>query len=92
MTSDDNEVGTAADPLLTPKELCKQVNICTKTLQRLELEGEGPRPIQITSSLVRYRQSDVDAWLASRVRTGARPAGRTPAKAIAANAKRRAVR
>jgi predicted DNA-binding transcriptional regulator AlpA len=91
MSNDDNAVG-ATDPLRTPKELCQQANFCTKTLQRLELAGEGPRSIEITPSLIRYRQSDIDAWFAARTRTGARPVGKAPTQAIAANAKRRAVR
>ena len=72
------------DPWLNRQELCAQLKIGRKTLARLELRGEGPAFVQLTSSLRRYRQSTANEWLAARMQTGPRPAGKTPTQAIAA--------
>jgi Helix-turn-helix domain len=42
--------------------------IPTRTLERWRQTGEGPRFIRLGRQ-VRYRQSDLDAWLESRVRS-----------------------
>jgi predicted DNA-binding transcriptional regulator AlpA len=90
--SDVREVAAAVDPLRTRGELCEQAHLSTRTLARLELEGKGPPRIQLTDWLVRYRQSDIDAWLAARTQTGARPTGAAPTAAIETRRKRRAAR
>jgi hypothetical protein len=91
--SDDNAEsnGIVNDPLVTRREFCDQAKICAKTLQRIELRGDGPAAIEIVFPGVRrYRQSAIDAWLAAKTVTGARAAGRTPTHAIrAAQHKRR---
>jgi hypothetical protein len=81
--------GRVNDPLISPREFCDQAKICPKTLRRIELRGEGPPAVEITPGLRRYRQSAVDAWFAAKTVTGARPAGRTPTEAMAAQRKRR---
>ena len=77
------------DPLVTRREFCQQGKFGPKTLQRIEARGEGPPVIEITPGFVRYRQSAIDAWFAARTRTGARPAGKAPTRAIEARHKRR---
>jgi hypothetical protein len=93
MSDNAESNGAVNDPLMTRREFCDQAKICAKTLQRIELRGDGPAAIEIMPGVRRYRQSAIDAWLAARTRTGARPAGRTPTPAIeAAQRKRRGVR
>jgi excisionase family DNA binding protein len=41
------------------------LNVSVAALRRWRLERRGPRFIKV-GSLVRYRQSDVEMWLASR--------------------------
>jgi predicted DNA-binding transcriptional regulator AlpA len=56
-------------PLLTERQLAAQLNISVKTLQNWRWLGRGPKFIKLNGdSLVRYRQSDVDAYLEAQVR------------------------
>jgi len=40
--------------------------VSIRTLQRWRLEGGGPRFVRV-GRLVRYRRSELDAWLAGRI-------------------------
>lgn len=60
---------TEHDPLLTVVELGKQLNRSPATLQRMRTHGTGPAFITVGARGIRYRQSAVDAWLATRERT-----------------------
>lgn len=51
--------------LLTTKELAKYLDIGESTLLQYRFDGTGPAYIKL-GHLVRYRISDVEAWLASR--------------------------
>jgi excisionase family DNA binding protein len=53
-------------PLLTQKQGAELLRLSERTLERLRVSGTGPKFIRIGHS-IRYRQSDVEAWLASRV-------------------------
>lgn len=46
-----------------------------RALAQLRYTGGGPRFIKLTAKAVRYRQSDLDAWIAAKVRTNTRDAG-----------------
>jgi excisionase family DNA binding protein len=50
--------------LLTTQEAARYLSLSPRTLERLRLDGSGPRYCKLRRS-VRYRQSDLDAWLAS---------------------------
>jgi len=52
--------------LLTQSEAAELLRISERTLERLRVSGTGPKFIRIRHA-IRYRQSDVEAWLASRV-------------------------
>lgn len=51
------------DELLTPKELGAELKLDTKTLRRWRYERKGPAFIPINRQVVRYRRSDVNAWI-----------------------------
>ena len=50
--------------LLMEEEVSKRLNVSVASLRRWRLERRGPHFIKI-GSLVRYRQEDLEAWLAS---------------------------
>ena len=51
--------------LIDEKRLCADLGISSVTATKWRARAEGPRFIKV-GRLVRYRRSDVDAWLASR--------------------------
>jgi excisionase family DNA binding protein len=64
--------GSNKDPLLSPEQLSKELNgIPVATLYQWRLKGTGPRALKVGRHL-RYRRSDVDAWL-ERCATGDGP-------------------
>lgn len=60
MPLDDN----APDRLITRAELCLQLGIAPRTLDAWQRRGLAPPAVHITRRVVRYRQADVDAWIA----------------------------
>ena len=50
--------------LLTTRDAARVLALSPRTLERLRLSGDGPRYCKLRRS-VRYRQADLDAWLAS---------------------------
>jgi predicted DNA-binding transcriptional regulator AlpA len=60
---------TARDELLSPDQLAAELDVSPRTLPGWRLRGLGPPYVKV-GALVRYRRSDVDAWLrAQRVAT-----------------------
>jgi len=53
-------------PLLTQDEAAELLKLSVRTVERLRVSGGGPKFLKIRHS-VRYRPSDVEAWLASRI-------------------------
>lgn len=51
--------------LLTPQELSEYLQVPVATLYQWRHRGEGPAASRIGRHL-RYRRSDVDAWVTSR--------------------------
>lgn len=58
--------------LLTPDEAGAQLGLSTGALAQLRYMGAGPCFIKLTAKAVRYRQSDLDAWIAAKTRTSTR--------------------
>ena len=52
--------------ILNTKEAANYVRLSKATLDRFRLTGEGPTFAKLGGA-VRYRQSDLDAWLESRL-------------------------
>jgi predicted DNA-binding transcriptional regulator AlpA len=63
------------DRLLTPADAADQVGLTAGALAQLRYVGGGPRFIKLTAKAVRYRQSDLDAWIAGSVRENTRDRG-----------------
>jgi predicted DNA-binding transcriptional regulator AlpA len=53
-------------PLLTEDEVAELMALSVRSVQRMRTTSGGPRFLKIMHS-VRYRQSDVEQWIASRV-------------------------
>ena len=62
------------DPLLDGAQAAAYVRWSRSTLDKSRLTGDGPGFIKV-GRLVRYRKSDLDAWLASRHRRSTSDAG-----------------
>ena len=60
------------NPLLTPAEAGEQLGLTPAALAQLRYTGSGPRFIKLTAKAVRYRQSDLDSWVAAKARTSTR--------------------
>jgi len=60
---------TNPDPLLDVDEASAYLTIPVKTLYVYRVDGRGPRAIKIGRHL-RYRRSDLDAWIDSRAGQG----------------------
>jgi excisionase family DNA binding protein len=53
--------------LLTQREAANVLRLSERTIERMRGSGKGPKFVRINHS-VRYRQQDLDAYIASRVR------------------------
>jgi predicted DNA-binding transcriptional regulator AlpA len=56
---------TPIDPLLDDRDLERLTGGKRSTWQKRRLTGDGPPFIRIGGRLVRYRRSEVEAWLAA---------------------------
>jgi hypothetical protein len=54
--------------LLNQREAADYLRLSERTLERMRLLGTGPRYVK-ASRLVRYRDEDLESWIAARVRT-----------------------
>jgi excisionase family DNA binding protein len=53
--------------MLTSHEAADYLRLSIRTLERLRCSGFGPKFIRCGRRSIRYQQSDLDAWIASRV-------------------------
>lgn len=60
---------TATGAMLTPSQLAEQLGLTTGSLAQMRYLGRGPRYLKLTARAVRYRQTDVDAWVAAAERS-----------------------
>jgi predicted DNA-binding transcriptional regulator AlpA len=56
------------DSLLNQKQAAHVLGVSARTLERHRVAGTGPRWARL-GKLVRYRQSDLDAWVERSLRT-----------------------
>jgi len=52
--------------LLTQSDAAKLLRLSERTLERLRVTGGGPKFVKAGRS-VRYREADLEAWIAARV-------------------------
>jgi hypothetical protein len=76
--------GRTLDDLLGPRELARRLRCAERTLERRRELGDGPPYCKI-GGLIRYRLSEVDAWLTSISRRSTSEAG--AGSALSAGAK-----
>ena len=55
--------------LLTEAEAAKLLKFTPRFLQARRVRGDGPAYVSVSSRAVRYRRSDLVAWIEERVRT-----------------------
>jgi predicted DNA-binding transcriptional regulator AlpA len=63
------------NPLLTPAEAGAQLGLTPAALAQLRYTGGGPCFVKLTAKAVRYRQSDLDRWIAGKARSSTRDRG-----------------
>lgn len=51
------------DPLLTRAAVAERIGVAVRTIERWTRSGVGPEPIKLGPRTVRYRASDVEAWM-----------------------------
>lgn len=58
------------DTLMTRKEVAAVLHVTTRTLTRWSTEGIGPQPLTLAPRVVRYRASDVQAFIEAQAHAG----------------------
>jgi predicted DNA-binding transcriptional regulator AlpA len=53
--------------LLTQREAALALRLSERTLERLRVSGLGPVFVKCGGRSIRYRQTDLEQWIASRV-------------------------
>lgn len=76
----DRGLNPDPDELLRPDETAAVLKFSVRTLEAMRLRGGGPLYIALSRRAVRYRRSDIDAWIASRERRSTSDPGPTPAE------------
>jgi predicted DNA-binding transcriptional regulator AlpA len=57
-----------ADTILTNEQAAAVIGFHPSYLAKARLSGAGPKYLKIGARSVRYRRSDIDAWLADKAR------------------------
>jgi predicted DNA-binding transcriptional regulator AlpA len=57
----------AASRLLTPEDVAEVTGLSVETLAQWRSQKRGISYVKISRNCVRYRQSDLDGWLAERI-------------------------
>lgn len=53
-------------PLLTTRAAARQLGVSPRTMEGWRSRGGGPRYVSVSRNVVRYRHSDLAAWVAQR--------------------------
>jgi predicted DNA-binding transcriptional regulator AlpA len=57
----------AENRLLTPEDVAAITGLSVETLAQWRSQKRGPPYLKISRNCVRYRQSDLDGWVAERI-------------------------
>jgi predicted DNA-binding transcriptional regulator AlpA len=57
------------DPLANSKQTARLLGLSPRTLERHRVSGTGPHYIVLGRRLVRYRLSDIEAWITANRRS-----------------------
>ncbi len=62
---------TQAGPgLLTTRQVARMFGLSFRAVEEWRRRGRGPKFLQLTSRVVRYRREDVERWLQGREKGG----------------------
>lgn len=64
------------DRLLNTREVALRLDMSEGALSQLRYKGEGPDYVRINSKNIRYRESEIEAWLDRQTVTKAKRAER----------------
>lgn len=53
--------------LLTQRQAATVLCLSERTVERMRVSGLGPKFVRVSGRSIRYRQSDLEAYIASRV-------------------------
>jgi predicted DNA-binding transcriptional regulator AlpA len=53
--------------LLTQREAASALRLSERSMERMRVSGLGPKFLRCSTRAIRYRQSDLDDWIASRL-------------------------
>jgi excisionase family DNA binding protein len=59
-------MGEESGELMTEAAVARLLAVSLSTVKRLRASGEGPPAIKVGKRAIRYRRSDVEAWLRRR--------------------------
>lgn len=54
------------EKILSSKEVAELLGLTSAALTQMRYLGRGPNYVRLSNQRIRYRMSDVDAWLQSR--------------------------
>lgn len=75
------EPNTTAPPLLTVEETAAYLGVKPRLLESWRYRNTGPKYIRLGGRHVRYRQTDLDDWIAGQVQDPAAPLAALKAEA-----------
>ena len=58
---------TVSPTFLTPKRVCERTTLSRASLDRLVAAGEFPKPVKITDRRLAFQESEVLAWMQSKL-------------------------
>ena len=64
--------------LLTEKEAAQLLKFSVRSFQAWRVKGGGPRFVKVSARCVRYRPSDLEAWVEERLRRSTSDQGEKP--------------
>ena len=59
-------MGTETDQLLTAAQVADMLQLQARTLMEWRLLSKGPKWFRLGDKAIRYRRSDLEAWIASQ--------------------------
>ena len=67
-TIGDDAPGASGDRLLRVSEVARKLSVSGRTVWRMTDRGELPRPVRIGTRMVRWRESEIEAYIADGLR------------------------
>ena len=58
-----DKIGNGASDWMTPEQVAEYLGLTTEGVRQWRKLGTGPAYARVSQRVVRYRRSDIDAWL-----------------------------